>query len=295
MEYVINFIRGFFMALADSVPGVSGGTIAFVLGFYDNFITALDDLFRGDFKKKKKAFFYLIKIGIGWVVGFLIAASFLSSLFENHIYELSSLFLGFIIVSLPFIIIEEIKSLKGKYYNIVWFFIGLLFVVGITLLNGTDILNINLTNPNLMSYIYTFLVAAIAICAMVLPGISGSTVLLIFGLYVPIMEKIKILLGFDFSAFPILFIFGLGVIFGIFSFAKIVRKSLEKNRGAVIYAILGMMVGSIYAIIMGPTTLENALPMLSFDSFNILMFLLGIVIIIALEKAKDILAKKRIK
>lgn len=295
MDYLVNFIRGFFMALADSVPGVSGGTIAFVLGFYDNFITALDDLFRGDFKKKKKAFIYLFKIGIGWVVGFILAASFLASLFESHIYGMSSLFLGFIIVAIPFIIKEEFKALKGKYYNLVWFAIGFLFVIGITLLNGTDILNVNLTSPNLMSYVYTFLVAAVAICAMVLPGISGSTVLLIFGIYIPIMEKIKIFLGFDFSVFPILFVFGLGVIFGIFSFAKIVRKSLEKNRGAVIYAILGMMVGSLYAIVMGPTTLEGNLSCLAFDNFNLWMFILGIVIIALLEKVKEVIAKKRIK
>lgn len=293
MEYIINFVNGFLMALADSVPGVSGGTIAFILGFYDKFITALDDLFRGDFKTKKKAFFYLVKIGIGWVVGFLLAASFLASLFEDYIYGLSSLFLGFIILSLPYIIKEEKKSLKGKYYNIVWFFIGLLFVVGITLLNGTDILNINLNKPDFSSYLYTFIVAAVAICAMVLPGISGSTVLLIFGIYVPIMEKIKAFLSFDFSVFGILFVFGLGVIFGIISFARVVRKSLEKNRGAVVYAILGMMVGSIYAIIMGPTTIEKE--MLTFKTFNIPMFILGIVIIVGIEKLKVILEKKRLK
>ena len=293
MNYIVNFLRGFLMALADSVPGVSGGTIAFVLGFYDNFITALDDLFRGNFKKKKDAFCYLFKIGIGWVVGFIIAASFLTSLFENHIYGLSSL--GFIIISLPYIIKEEYKTLKGKYYNIIWFFVGLLFVVGITLLNGTDILNINLAEPNFMSYVYTFLVAALAICAMVLPGISGSTILLIFGIYVPIMAKVKLLFSFDFSVLPILIIFGLGVIFGIFSFAKVVRKSLDKNRGAVVYGIIGMMVGSLYAIVMGPTTLENALPMLTSNSFNLPMFILGVVIILALEEGKALLAKKRIK
>ena len=83
-EMIINFFNGFLMALADSVPGVSGGTVAFILGFYDKFIASLDDLFRGNIEKKKKALVYLIKIGIGWVIGFLLAASVLSSLFHMN-------------------------------------------------------------------------------------------------------------------------------------------------------------------------------------------------------------------
>ena len=66
-EYIINFINGFCMSLADSVPGVSGGTVAFILGFYDKFIVALDDLFRGNLEKKKEAFKYLLKMAISKV------------------------------------------------------------------------------------------------------------------------------------------------------------------------------------------------------------------------------------
>ena len=84
--YVIQFIRGFCMALADSVPGVSGGTIAFLMGFYDNFITSIDDLLTGNMEKKKKAFMFLVKLGIGWVIGFLSAVLVLTSVFESHIY-----------------------------------------------------------------------------------------------------------------------------------------------------------------------------------------------------------------
>ena len=71
--YIIQFIRGFCMALADSVPGVSGGTIAFLLGFYDQFIGSIDDLLRGNMKKKKKALLFLLKLGIGWVCGMVLA------------------------------------------------------------------------------------------------------------------------------------------------------------------------------------------------------------------------------
>ena len=104
--------------------------------------------------------------------------------------------------------------------------------------------------------IYVFLSGMIAISAMILPGISGSTILLIFGVYIPILNKIKQFLSLDFSVLPIIIVFGLGVIFGVLFFTKLLRKCLEKKRSATMYAILGMMIASIYSIVMGPTTLE---------------------------------------
>ena len=89
------------MALADSVPGVSGGTIAFLLGFYDSFINSLNDIMGRDNAKRKKAFFFLIKLGVGWVIGMLLAVSVLANVFESGIYKVSSLFLGFIILAIP--------------------------------------------------------------------------------------------------------------------------------------------------------------------------------------------------
>lgn len=288
-EYIINFINGFCMALADSVPGVSGGTIAFILGFYDKFIISLDDLFRGNLEKKKKAFVYLLKLGIGWIVGFVLAVLFLSNIFESHIYEMSSLFIGFIIFAIPIVMKEEINSIKGKYRNILFAILGSLLVIVITYLNRSGGSTFNIDSLNVGTIIYVFLAAMIAISAMILPGISGSTLLLIFGLYIPIITKIKALLSFDFSALPILIIFGLGVIFGVLFFTKLLRKCLEKRRSATIYAILGMMIASIYSIVMGPTTLEIPKDYLTVETFNILYFILGGVIILGLEGLKNLL------
>lgn len=289
-EYIINFINGFCMALADSVPGVSGGTIAFILGFYDNFIGALDDLFRGNLEEKKKALVYLIKLGIGWAVGFVLAAVVLSSLFESHIYAMSSLFIGFIILAIPLVIKEEKESIKGKYKNILFLILGIALVVGISLLTKTSI-DVNLAKPNIGTYIYTFFAGAIAICAMVLPGISGSTLLLIFGIYIPIMNAIKTFLTFDFSVVPILCAFGFGIIFGIVTFIKILKICLKRFRSQTIYAILGMMIGSLYAIVLGPTTLDVPKEMLTFETFNILFFVIGCVVIVGLELLKKFLLK----
>lgn len=291
-DLISNFINGFCMALADSVPGVSGGTIAFILGFYDKFISSLDDLFRGSLEKKKDALIFLIKIGIGWVVGFLLAAVVLSNLFEKHIYVMSSLFIGFIVAAIPVVIKEEKEFLRGRYRYLIFTFIGICLVVSISLLNSYGGFNIDITKFNLINFIYVFVTASVAITAMVLPGISGSTLLLIFGLYIPIMGAIKSVMHFDFTLLPVLIVFALGLVCGIVFFVKLIRKSLEHFRSQTIYTVIGMMIGSLYAIAMGPTTLDIPLDMLSFKTFNIIFFIIGIVIILLLELLKNYLNKE---
>ncbi len=297
MSYLINGIRGFCMALADSVPGVSGGTIAFILGFYDKFINSLDDLAFGDSKKKKKALFFLVKLGIGWIIGMVLAVLVLTNLFESHIYQVSSVFIGFILFSIPLIVKEEKESLKGKYHNLIFTLIGIAVVALITYFNPiageSHVVDISKLNVGLA--LYMFVAAMVSISAMVLPGISGSTLLLIFGLYIPIISAIKEFLHFNFSYVPALFVFGLGVLFGIVLVIRLIKIALEKYRSQSIYCILGLMIGSIYAIIMGPTTLNATTAPLSISTFSIVFFILGGAIILGLEKVKGILEKKQAK
>ncbi len=292
-EYIVNFINGFCMALADSVPGVSGGTVAFILGFYDKFITSLDDIFRGDWKHKKQALIYLGKIGIGWIFGFALAVLLLANVFDKHIYAMSSLFIGFIIFAIPVVIKEEKKSLKFSFKNLIVMLLGASLVIVITYLNRVVGGTFNIDSFNLGTILYVFLAAMLAISAMVLPGVSGSTILLIFGIYIPIITKIKDILHFNFQGLPIIIVFGLGVIVGVLYFIKLLRKCLEKQRSATIYAILGMMIASIYSIIMGPTTLDVPLKYLTFDTFSIFYFIIGGLVIFSLEGLKNFLTKDK--
>ena len=290
---IINFIRGLCMALADSVPGVSGGTIAFIMGFYDKFINSLDSLIYGSKKEKIESLKFLIKLGIGWIVGMVLAALVLANLFDKHIYIISSLFLGFVIFAIPLIIKEEKECLKGKYYNIIFTIIGIALVVLITILNPVSSNStIDITKLNFGLIIYLIIAGMVAISAMVLPGISGSTLLLIFGLYISIMTGIKEVLHFNLEYLPSLFFFGLGVIIGILSIIKILKNALKKFRSATIYLVIGLMIGSIYAIIMGPTTLKVAKDAMSIKTFNIIFFIIGGIVIMGLEKIKYILNKK---
>ena len=294
MQYLINIIRGFCMALADSVPGVSGGTIAFVMGFYDKFINSLDKLIYGKWEEKKEAIFFLIKLGIGWIIGMVLAILILTSLFESHVYAVSSVFMGLIVFAIPFIIKEEKEVLKGKYKNIIFTIIGIVIVCLITYFNpvsgGEN--SIDLSNLNIGLVLYVFIAGMIAISAMVLPGISGSTLLLIFGLYMPIMSAIKEVLNLNFSSLPILIVFGLGVVAGVLCVIKLIKIALEKFRSQTIYLIIGLMIGSIYAIIMGPTTLDVPQDPMSFGTFSIIFFIIGALIIVGLEKLKNIFENK---
>lgn len=297
MNFIINAIQGFCMALADSVPGVSGGTIAFILGFYDRFINSLDNLMFGKKEERKEALFFLIKLGIGWMIGMALAILILTNLFETHIYKVSSVFIGFIIFAIPVMIKEEKKFLKGKYQNIIFLLLGIFVVAVITYfnpMNGKGNM-VDITNLSFGLGIYIFVSAMIAISAMVLPGISGSTILLIFGLYIPIINAIKELLHFHFNYLPVLILFGLGVITGIVLVIRFIKIALAKFRSQTIYCILGLMIGSIYAIIMGPTTLETYHDPMNFSTFSILFFILGAVIIIGLQFLKGILEKRKNK
>ncbi|MGX8852552.1 DUF368 domain-containing protein [Amedibacillus sp. YH-ame10] len=290
---ILNFIRGFCMALADSVPGVSGGTVAFVLGFYDKFIGSLDALMAGNKQEKINALKFLMKLGVGWVIGFLAAVSVLANIFETRIYEISSLFMGFILFAIPIVVREEKKSLKFNWKTILSFIVGIGIVVLITYFNpvaGKEA-GVNLTKLDLGLIFYVFIAAMIAISAMVLPGISGSTLLLIFGLYVPIISAVKSLMGFDFDYLPILIVFGLGILAGVVTVVRLIKWALDKHRPIMVFLIVGMMLGSFYAIIMGPQTLEVPKAPLSFDSFSILWFLIGGVVIFGLQMLKNFTVK----
>ncbi|MBQ3545767.1 MAG: DUF368 domain-containing protein [Lachnospiraceae bacterium] len=292
------------MALADSVPGVSGGTIAFLLGFYDDFISSLNNIVSKDKDKRKTAFIFLVKIGIGWVIGFLMAILFITSVFESHIYQISSLFIGFILFAIPIIVTEEKECLK-KLINSIFILFGGAIVVAITYFSNESILSggvdLSVGEVSVGILVFLFFAGMIAISAMVLPGISGSTILMIFGLYIPITTAIKDVLHLKLEYVPALIVFGIGIVIGALLVVKGIKKMLEKFRSQTVYFIIGLMLGSIYSIAMGPTTLKDSdginknLEMLSLNNFSWLFFIIGGVVIFGLQALKVFMEKKEEK
>ncbi len=276
------------MALADSVPGVFGGTVAFIMGFYDRFIGSIDTLTSGTRNEKKRAFAYLVKLGCGWIIGMGLAVLLLSALFESHIYIVSSLFLGFIAGAIPLIVREEKDCLKQSRTGLLFFLIGALLVAGITWANGqAGTAALDLAHFSIGTSMRLFLIGMIAISAMFLPGISESTLLLIFGAYIPVINAVKSVLGLEFSYIPCLIFFGCGILTGAVTVVKIIRISLEQYRSQTVYFILGMMVGSFYAIVMGPTTLKVPQAALGFGTFHILAALTGVALVLGMQMIKE--------
>lgn len=285
------------MALADSVPGVSGGTIAYLLGYYEDFIGSLNAFitFRGEKSERiaaiKKSFFFLLRLGAGWIVGFILAVKILTSVFESNIYQISSLFLGFIVFSIPLIVYEEKESLK-KLYNAFFIIIGAAVVVAITLANPSEG-GISDGTVNIAQLLYIAFVGMLAISAMVLPGISGSTLLLIFGVYTTIMNSINDLLRFDFSALPVVMAAGIGILIGVVLIIKLVKTALDRFHSQTIFTIIGLMLGSLFAVVKGPESLDTPQAAMNVHNFSILFFLIGGVTIIGLQFLKLFMSKKK--
>lgn len=291
---IVNLFHGFCMALADSVPGVSGGTVAFILGFYERFINSLHSLFGKDAAARKAAFLYLVKLGLGWAAGLAASMLVLARLFESHIYFLSSAFLGLTLTSIPFIVCEEKESFLSWKKNWLFALLGAAAVCAMTFFRasqtGGDTLDFASAGPMQCGYI--FLSGALAITAMVLPGVSGSTLLLIMGVYLPAIHAAREFLHFNLSVLPGLTALGLGILLGAAASVHFVKTALRKYRTQMLWMILGLLLGSLAAIVMGPTTLSAPKAMLSLQSFEPFGFLLGVAALAALEGTKKLAARR---
>ena len=251
---IVTAFHGFCMALADSVPGVSGGTIAFILGFYERFLDALHGLFRGKGAERKAGLLYLLKLGLGWGAGMAACVVLLSGLFAKNIYFMSSLFLGLTVCSLPFVVLAERKSLRHPLRHGWFLLLGVAVVVGLTLLRtGTGALgSVNYAQLTPLQFGYLFLSGAVAITAMVLPGISSSSILLIAGVYLPTIQAGHSFLQLRLEVVPGLCALGFGILAGVGLSIHAIRTALRKYRGQTVWLILGLMLSSLYAIAGGP-------------------------------------------
>ncbi len=143
--------------------------------------------------------------------------------------------------------------------------------------------------------LYVFLGGVVAISAMVLPGISGSTLLLIMGLYLPVITAVRAVMGLDLSALPTVAAFALGICAGVVLIIRLVRFLMERYRPQMIFLIIGLMLGSLYSVVLGPTTLEEPLPAMTLATFRPLFFLLGGAVILGLQGLKSWMNRRGIR
>ncbi|HHC9628118.1 TPA: DUF368 domain-containing protein [Staphylococcus aureus] len=247
----INILKGFAMGTSDLVPGVSGGTIALLLGIYNQFIASISGIFSRRFWP---SFTFLIPI----IIGMLLAMGSLSNLFNyllsQHHIPTMFFFGGLIIGIVPYLLkISNYKtSFTTKHYMMV--IAGIAILIVITLMNNGDKHageTLTLSTSLIIKY---FIAGMCASSAMLLPGISGSFMLLVFGVYGTVMLAISEVVKLNFAGLPILLAVGFGVLAGFIISSKIFQYFLTHHKLMTFALIIGFVVGSLFAVFPGLPT-----------------------------------------
>ncbi len=236
-DYALITLKGLGMGAADVVPGVSGGTIAFIVGIYDELIDtiksinaqSLKSFFTGKWKtfwrQINGTFLFSLLLGIG--ISIFSLAKVITWLLETHPILVWAFFFGLVLASTWFVG----KDIKGwNWKTVLSFIVGAVVAYYITVATPAE------TPTNL---VFIFLCGAIAICAMILPGISGSFILVLLGKYLYIMEAVKNL------KVVILLVFAAGAFIGITSFSHLLSYALHKLRNVTLAVLCGFMLGSL--------------------------------------------------
>lgn len=248
-----NLWRGFAMGTSDLVPGVSGGTIALLLGIYNDFIRSISGIFSKRFWESLK---FLIPIVLGMLIAIGSLSKLINFLLNTHPIPTLFFFVGLILGIIPYLLKTSRfkQTFTAKHYMLV--VLGIVVIVVITLLNnGNKHAGETLTFSTSL-FIKYFIAGVCASSAMLLPGISGSFMLLVFGAYGTIMYAISEFLSFNFNAMPILLTVGLGIIAGFLLSSKAIQYLLNYYTSLTYALIIGFVVGSLYAVFPGlPTSI----------------------------------------
>ena len=277
-DYITLFFKGIFMGIADAMPGISGGTIALLLGIYEELIESISQLkislffklinkdFKSFWEKLNGNFLLVLVSGIGIsLISFVkISASFLES-FPLFIW---SFFLGLI-----FATVYVIYKLIKQWHNLNFFFliISIIFSIFLSSFSAYD--------TDEISLLYILFSGIIASSAMILPGISGSLILVILGVYAYLIKAL------DNLELIVIFTFISGAIIGLLGFSKILKYLFNNHRDATYTIMLGLVIGSIENIWPWNKSFSTELSNLNLF-LSISLVILGFVIVILLEKIK---------
>ena len=273
LEKFILVIKGFIMGIANIIPGVSGGTLAIILGIYENFIGAISHFFS-NFKENIR---FLIPIVIGIGLAIITMSSVIDYSYKNFPIPTTLFFVGLVIGGIP-LLYGKVKDNKEEKKNpINYLIMTTTFALVIFMALADKVFSISgevvLSNLDFGGYILLFLVGMIAAATMVIPGVSGSLVLMLLGYYYPIIALIKEIVSFNnlFANIVVAFVFGVGVLVGIVLISKLIEFLFKKYEINTYYGVLGFIFASIIAI-----------PITSFTSvavtFDVLQVIIGVLV-----------------
>ncbi len=243
-DNILLVLKGFLLGVANIIPGVSGGTLAITLGIYQDLIEAISHFF----KNLKKNIKFLIPLGIGMVIAILLGSKVISFCLDKFPFPTTLFFIGLIVGGIP-LLTKKVKSTKLKPLNVAAFLLTFSIVMIMTFLNsGTKA--VDLTNVGIIQILLLFLVGMVAAATMVIPGVSGSFVLMLLGYYKPIVGTISNLTNFKEFWHNVLVLapFGLGVLIGIVLIAKLLEYLFKKYETTTYYGIIGFVVSSVLGL-----------------------------------------------
>ena len=260
-------IKGFIIGIANIIPGVSGGTLAITLGIYEKLIETIGHFFS-NLKENLK---FLIPIGVGAVLSIVVLSNIIKYSLKYYKLPTTLFFVGLIVGGLPLLVkkIKKDKNYKKDYSNYVVLVVTFVLVAMFAFMKDSGA-KVVLEHMIFIDYLKLFLVGVVAAGTMVIPGISGSFVLMLLGYYEPIINIISDVTHFNniINNGLILLPFGLGIIIGIVVIARIIECLLSKHPIKTYYGIIGFVCASLLAILM---------PLFSLK-FNIANILIGLIL-----------------
>ena len=276
VDYITLFFKGVFMGIADAIPGVSGGTIALLLGIYEELISTISGLninllidlkqngFKSFWKKLNGNFLFTLIVGIGISLIFFIKIS--SKLLNDYPIFIWSFFLGLIIATV-YVIFKLIK---------IWDYINIISAFA-TIILSSILSSISVNSSDEISLLYILVCGIIASSAMILPGISGSLILVIMGVYKVLIDSVNNL------EISIIFTFIIGAITGLISFSKILSWLFNNYKNLTYSIMLGLVIGSIGKV--WPWKQNEMVQLANLDMiFSVILVIIGFFMIFIIEK-----------
>ena len=249
LQWFLDILRGAVIGVSNIIPGVSGGTMAVSMGIYDRVIYAVNNLF----KQFKKNFRDLLPIIIGVLIGLFAFAALIGNLLGTKSSEIpmtrlptNFAFIGLILGGLP-AIYKRVNMKSARIPGVILFLIFLALVVVLPLLNPPEARTVDHSIGTILLMIP---LGAIASSTMVVPGISGSMILMLLGYYNPVINAMNDLRGGDWSSLAILAPYAIGLLVGIVFIAKLMNFLLKKHAALTFSAIFGLVIGSPVALLM---------------------------------------------
>lgn len=288
MKNIIKIIKGSFVGMGSILPGISGSMVAAILKIYQDLIDALNDFLKAPIQSIKSVWQYIVGVLLGFMIGFV---------FINFFYELAPipitfLFIGFILGAIPSLL-KEVKTSTYKWHHFFVMIIAILFMIGFIFITETES-----TQSGLIYYLSVFLVGVIYAVALIIPGLSGSTMLMAFGYFqilITLVDEIVVaFVNLDFSTIvsqlPMLALLILGALVGLILVGKVMHYLLHHYKTHFYFVVLGIVLISPFNVLF---TLQDNTSANVFQSawymyaIGIILFIVGIFITYKISHTKN--------